>query len=144
MKPKAKKNNLTEKLSYLFNRNFINNQRTSIKLLDEYVNSFFNKESELFDQANAETYQYFTRLRNDLNKCWTITNVIQLLNKELVTILWVENQINIQIFNPKTNWFLWQNIFLYVDMIAGETAKTTAKTRLNILREISSIFDLGK
>lgn len=112
--------------------------------LEELKSSYYDRQSEKFDIENSIAYQETIKLQNKLSRCWDRHDISMLLGKEVNSILWGNNKINIQIFDLRTNWFLWEKIFLHVDLIQNPSANATAKRQLNILREISSIFDLGK
>lgn len=117
-------------IMYLFNWEFINNQQKAAKLLSVMMIS---------ESADPQ----IAKLRQDLNRCWNLHDVTFLLSKEVSKVL-RDAKVNMQIFDLKTKWFLWQDIFLIVDLVANETTKESTKRQLNTLREISSIFDLGK
>jgi len=136
--------NFKKILAYPFNWEFIRLQQKSIDLLDKICNSYLAEIRIKFSDEATEAYQYNVKIRNGINKCWNLHDIKMLLSKEITTILWRQNKINMQIFDFKTNWFLWKNIFLRVDLIPNEAAVANAKSKLNILREISSTLDLGK
>jgi hypothetical protein len=119
--------------SYPFNWEFIKNQQKAIGLLDDICNSR-NKDSK--------SYQYTVDLHNRINKCWNRHDVTLFLSVEISKLL--KSHINMQIFDLKTKWFLWEKIFLSIDLIQDQDEQTTIKSHLRLLREISSIFDLGK
>lgn len=130
-------------MAYPFDWRFVTQSQSVLMLLDELRNSYFEPQSVNFDKDNTKTYQELLQLRNNLYKCWNLHDVTLLIAVEINKVL-KNCHINIQIFDLKTKWFLWQNIFLRVDLIHDETIKATAKRKLNILRQISSIFDLGE
>lgn len=112
--------------------------------LEELKSSYYDRQNEKFDIENSIAYQEVVDLQNELNQCWDLHDVTLLLSKEVNSILWGKNNINIQIFDLKTKWFLWDNIMLGASFIKQEGARENAKRQLKVLSEISSIFDLGK
>lgn len=128
---------------YPFNWDFIDRQQKALKLLETLYEAYYGELQIKFDEEKAVTCQEVIALRNKLNKCWNLHDVTLTLSKNINMVLW-GNKINIDIFDLKTKWFLWQKIILFADFIEVPKAKTAAKRQLNILREISIIFDLGK
>lgn len=130
-------------LAYPFNLGFINNQQKAIKLLNAIYESCYGELQQKYDVEKAIICQETIGLRDQLNRCWDLHDVTPLLGKEIKNILW-KNKLNIQIFDLKTKWFLWEKIILSVYLIDDDTKKNTALNQLRILQQISSIFDLGK
>lgn len=130
-------------LAYPFNWEFITLQKQTIKLLDEKRNEYYfvMREKYLNDNEWA-TFEKIIDLRNKINQCWNLHDVTLLLSVEISKVL--KGHINMQIFDNKGKWFLWDSIFLRVDQIPNEATATSVKHKLEILREISSTFDLGK
>lgn len=131
-------------LLYPFHWEFIRFQKQTIKLLNEKRDEYyFVMREKYLSEDEWATFEKTIDLCNKINQCWNLDDVTKLLSVEISKVLKVA-KINMQIFDLKTKWFLWQNIFLRIDLVADDGAKESAKRRLNILREISSIFDLGK
>ncbi len=131
-------------LAYPFNWEFITLQKQTIKLLDKKRNKYYfvMREKYLNDDEWA-TFEKIIDLRNKINQSWNLHDVTQLISVEISKVLRTA-KVNMQIFDLKTKWFLWNSIFLRVDQIPNEATATSAKHKLEILREISVIYDLGK
>lgn len=119
---------LKKVIRYPFNLEFINSQQKALKLLDTLLEVEPTQETKL--------------LRQDIYQSWNLADITAVLAKHVNKVLWT-NQINIQIFDLKTKWFLWRNILGSIDHL-DNPQKSTSERKLNLLHEISSIFDLGK